>query len=492
MLIYKKHDKKGMLIIVKKQINKIAKKQLISILLYTLIVILLVSCSNARTELHNTQSDISKEINSEESSLDDNERSNGDESEGISDDADNSSDNSIESSEPAESKPSEEESDITVPEYDYMKAIWISQYDMYPVFVTDNKQRPKNSYASIVDSIVSNVKKDGFNTVFLHMRPFGDSFYESEYYPVSRLVAGKYGAGLGYDPIEIFISKANKAGLSVHAWINPMRLMTRSEIAEISDDFLLKQWYNEQSDRIVNVDNRLYLNPAYKEARKLICDGAAEIISKYNVDGIHIDDYFYPTTDANFDSISYKKSGFLSLQSFRENNINLMVSELYQRVHKTDSTCVFGVSPAGNLDNLKSTYFIDVKKWCSEDGYIDYILPQLYYGFLHGVCPFDKMVDKWADIVTNPRVKYYVGLSGGNAYSAYYGSENAWAVTKEGKAEWINNKDVLKRSYQYIFSNENVDGYSFFCYQYLYDRVTGEAVPALAEEYSNYIDIVKG
>lgn len=403
--------------------------------------------------------------------------------------------NPSETSKPSEtSQPSENNELENTPapiDTGYLRGIWVSQYDMSSVYVSGGVQRSKSSFTSLVEKIVANIKKDGFNTIFLQVRPFGDSFYPSEYYPLSSFVAGSYGGSVSYDPIEVFIAKARAVGLSVHAWINPMRLMLTNEIAAVADRFLIKKWYREGGDRVVEVSGRLYLNPAYPEARQLIADGVAEILGRYNVDGIHIDDYFYPTKDASFDAASFAKSGYTSLQAFRENNINLMVSGLYNTVHNTKKDAVFGVSPAGNFDELRSVYFIDVKKWCSEDGYLDYIIPQLYYGFLHGVCPFDKMVDKWEAVVTNPKVKYYVGLSGGNAYNAYSGTINVWAVTEAGKYEWINHKDVLKRSFEYIFAKEAVDGYCFFCYQYLYSPTTGNATPALAEEYANFTNLLK-
>ena len=373
----------------------------------------------------------------------------------------------------------------------YMRGMWVSQFDMFSVYLLGGAQRNKASYTSLVETIVENIKNDNYNTIFLQMRPYGDSFYQSDFYPISRFVAGSYAGSISYDPIEIFIEKANAAGLSVHGWINPMRLMTVSEIALVSDSYPIKQWYNAGSDRVVELNGRLYLNPAYADVRKLICDGAAEILQKFNVDGIHIDDYFYPTTAASFDAATYAASGFFSLSAFRENNLNLLVSGLHKTVRETDPKAVFGVSPAGNLSALRSTYYIDVAKWCREAGYLDYILPQLYFGFLHAACPFDRMVNDWSALVTNPDVKYYVGLSGGSAYAAYNGEINVWAGTEEGKYEWINNKDVLKRSFEYIFADNTVDGYVFFCYQYLYNPVTGTPVINLAEEYANYIDVVK-
>lgn len=443
-----------------------------------------------------TSSDVPSESVSDDS-IDTTESKDGNESNNSNNSKDNNSTVFNESkTDPSPSETSDEtskgdQSGTTNIASGYMRGIWISQYDMNPVYVDSGIQREIGSYTSMVKKIISNIKKDGFNTVFLQIRPFGDSFYESDFYPVSLFVRGSAGTGIFYDPIEIFIREASSAGIEVHAWINPYRLMLKTEIASVPDKFLIKKWYNAGGDRIIEVSGRLYLNPAYPEAIKLICDGAAEILRKYNVAGIHIDDYFYPTTDPSFDAKAFEKSGFTSLSAFRENNVSKMVASLYDTVKKTHSSAVFGVSPAGNLSSLRSVHYADVEKWCSSVGYLDYVIPQVYFGFLHGVCPFDKTTDEWVKAVKNPKVKLYIGLSGGNAYNAYNGDICVWASTEEGKKEWINKKDVLKRSFEYIFTNDNIDGYVFFCYQYLYNPRTGLPTPNLATEYKNFISVIK-
>jgi len=477
------------------------KTGIIVLLLYIGLIFLLLAACGAGDDISGDSSDITESTENRENSenstqSEESEISNGTSTSDESQISEESS--TYESSAPSESSseessaPSESEDESKDPpvKEDYMKGMWVSQFDMQSVYLDGGVQRSKASFTSMVNTIVSNIKKDGFNTVFLQMRPYGDSFYISEYYPVSRFVAGSYGSSISYDPIEIFIDRANAAGLSVHGWINPLRLMTPAEMSSVGSEFLVKQWYTAGGERVVEVNGRLYLNPAYPEARELIADGAAEILRKYNVDGIHIDDYFYPTSALSFDAASYAESGFGSLVAFRENNINLLVKGLYDAVHTTDSDAVFGVSPAGNIATVRVNHYVDVEKWCSEDGYLDYILPQIYFGFLHGSCPFDGMVDAWSAIVTNPKVKYYVGMSGGNAFGAYNGAISTWAGTEAGKYEWINNTDVLKRSFEYIFADDTVDGYVFFCYQYLYSPTNGTPVINLQEEYDNFIGVI--
>ena len=171
--------------------------------------------------------------------------------------------------------------------------------------------------------------------------------------------------------------------------------------------------------------------------------------------------------------------------------MNALVSALYKAVKSVDQALVFGVSPAGNLSTLKEVYYADAEEWCSEDGYIDYILPQIYFGFLHGSCAFDTMTERWADIIRNDNVKLYIGLTGGKAIDGFNGTEDRYAGTEEGRREWINSTDVLKRSFEYLFGNEDVDGFSFFCYQYLYDRLTGEPNPAITAEKEGFGALIK-
>jgi len=375
--------------------------------------------------------------------------------------------------------------------YDYIKGIWVSQFDMSPIYCKNSVQRDKESYTSLVETMLNNIKKDSFNTIFLQLRPNGDSMYESNLFPVSRYVSGAYGNGISYDAVEIFIEKAHELGISVHGWINPLRLMSVNDIEVIGEDYLITKWFRQQNGRVVVVEDRLYLNPAYQDARQLIIDGAAEIMSRYDIDGIHMDDYFYPTKEEAFDRAEFASSEFGDLGDFRRNNINLLVKGLYEAVKAADSSAIYGIAPAGNLYSLKNYYYADAYKWCSESGYIDYIMPQLYFGFLNKSCPFDKVLTDWAEIVTEPSIRLIVGLTAAKAVLAVNGELDVFAGSEEGKNEWINNKDILYRSLLEIYSEEKADGYCFFCYQYLYDVITGEPNPAFSEERENIGELLE-
>lgn len=382
-----------------------------------------------------------------------------------------------------------EEETRTVTNYAYMKGVWVSQYDLAPLLCESGSQRAENELRTLAGRLFDNIKKDGYNTVFMQVRPFGDSFAPSRYYPASSFVTGAYGRAFDYDPVAVLVDEAHARGLSIHAWINPYRLMKPDELRAVSTDYLLRRWLDE--DRLREVDGRLYLDPSDAGARSLIINGAKELLHDYNFDGLHIDDYFYPTQSEDFDRVAFLNSGETDLAAFRESNINKLVSGLYAAVKSVDSRLLFGVSPAGNLSNLKSGYYLDVETWCSQEGYLDYILPQVYFGFLHETCAFDELTVRWADVAASGSVRLYIGLTGGKAVDGRAGVEDRYAGTEAGRREWIEHTDVLKRSLECLFDTDGVDGFCFFSYQYLYDPLTGKANEALAEEYAGFAPLIR-
>ena len=345
---------------------------------------------------------------------------------------------------------------------DALKAVWISQFDISSTYT----QSSESNFRTQIAAVMSDISTKGFNTVIVQVRPNGDSFYPSEYYPWSKYVLGSYSktATKSYDPFEILIDEAHKLNLSVQAWINPLRLMSTSEITNIADNYLIKQWYNDSSKKgkyIVEYSGTYYLNPAYEEVRNLIINGAVEICEKYNVDGVHMDDYFYPTTDSSFDSAAYQASGYSKLASFRKNNLNLLVSGMYSAIKAIDSNILYGISPAGNLTSVESTQYAEVSKWCSTDGYIDYIMPQIYWGFKNEYSPFITRVDEWVNATTNENVKLYIGL-------ALYKAADEGSRRDTDGTEWADYNDILKRQIEHLVNNvPKCDGIAAFSYKYL-------------------------
>ncbi len=224
----------------------------------------------------------------------------------------------------------------------FLNAIWVSQFDMHPIFRNGSKQRGESEYKKLIKTMMQNLKRDGFDTVFLQMRPNGDSIYESGIYPASKYIAGVYGGNIEYDAVGIFIAEAKEHGISVHAWINPYRLCSENELINYGEG-IFYDWYKEGiGKRIERAPNGiLYLDPAYSEATDIIISGVREILTRYDFDGIHIDDYFYPTEFEFQDDDVFIKSAFVDKGDFRRANIDRTVKALFDATHEfTDK--VFG------------------------------------------------------------------------------------------------------------------------------------------------------
>ena len=372
--------------------------------------------------------------------------------------------------------------------------MWISQYDMNPIYTDgeDGKvQRDIESYTQLVRAMLDRIKALGFNTVFLQVRPNADSMLPSEYYPMSKYVVGEYGKETVYDPITVFLEEAHQRGLSVHAWINPLRCMKDTEITSVDVRYKIRQWYDDKEKNgkyIVLYNGLYYLNPAYEEVRQLIVDGAAELLRTHAFDGLHMDDYFYPTVNSSFDADAYNDyvgaGGLLELSAFRRENLNLLVSSLYAATKSVSRHLPYGISPAGEIDKVYETHLADVYKWCAEEGFIDYICPQVYFGFEHDTLDFVSVCEIYRSIIKTDSVKLIIGVTFGKALNGY----DSWAGS--GMYEWRDHKDVLMRSLLYTRTMEECIGVSVFCYQYFYDPITGEAIEATAQEVANFTPLL--
>ncbi len=374
--------------------------------------------------------------------------------------------------------------DTETVQYENVKAMWLSQFDLSPIYRNGDTQREQEDFTARMGEVLDNVARQGFNTVFLQVRPNADSMYPSQYYPMSAYVVGKTGAEAAYDPVEIIVRLAHDRKLSVHAWINPMRGMTEEELEGVDASYPMRQWLEDLALRgryMVSVDGRWYLNPAYPEVRELIIGGAREVLSRYAFDGLHMDDYFYPATGESFDREAWEAwGGEQSLGDFRRDQLSLLVAQLYEMTHASGSGRRFGISPAGNLNTVYEKQYADVYRWCSQPGYLDYICPQVYFGLEHGSLDFVKVCRQFQSLILLDGVELIVGMTFGKAFSR----EDTWAGT--GKDEWKDNRDVLARCLQTTAELEKCRGIAVFCYQYFYDPLTGEPVAQTGEERENF------
>jgi len=362
--------------------------------------------------------------------------------------------------------------------YDEVHGIWISYLDHISLM----KGKSESQYRENIGKAFDNCVSLGINTVYVHARSHGDAFYESELFPWSKNASGTLDVSPGYDPFEVLIDEAHERSLSVQAWINPLRMFRPRDVASYKD-YILYDWYKDKNGTyIVEVGSYYYLNPAYDETIKLVCDGASEIVANYDVDGLHIDDYFYPTTDASFDKKAFSESGYSSLADFRFANCDRMVEGLYDCVKNANPTALFSVSCQGSIENNYEKIYADVEKWCKEDGYIDYIVPQIYYGFDNSTQPYSKCLARWDAFASAGGKPLVVGLS---AYKI--GTEDTWAG--DGKNEWITDSAILARQLQEAMECSSYGGTSLYSYNSIFsaDSDVYEQVWAEMDEYKNII-----
>ena len=230
----------------------------------------------------------------------------------------------------------------------------------------------------------------------------------------------------------------------------------------------------------------MYYNPASKEVQTLLVDGIKEIVQNYDVDGIHFDDYFYPTLGknftSNFDAKEYEKykklqiakdDEYLSIADWRRENVNTLVRNVYAAVKEADSNVVFGISPGGFMDALKADdkYYVDFETWLGHDGYIDYLCPQLYWSTDHTIYPYNDILHRFIDAAVNPDVKLYVGIA---AYKA---------GTKSEGAEWYKNANVLRNMIRTARKTNEVDGFILYRYDYLISKRNYKAMINMMKEF---------
>lgn len=323
--------------------------------------------------------------------------------------------------------------------FENQKAVWFTVMD----FQKTLNGRTQEEFTDDISAVFTKIKDTGFNTVYVHVRPYNDAYYKSDIFPLSESCTGEF------DPFEIILEKAHTLNLSVHAWINPLRCQTTEQIKKTDSKYKIRQWYDDSDKNgkyIVEVDGRWYLNPAYDEVREYISDGVWELADNYHIDGVHIDDYFYPTQKESFDKAAFELSGNSDLKSWRTENINLMVQGIYNASKDGNSDVLFGISPQGNIEINMSSLYADVITWCSESGYCDYIVPQLYYGFKNESKPFNETLLEWKNIVTCEDVRLVAGIC---MYKI--GSEDKWAGS--GKSEWIEDKNIPSRQISAVIEN---------------------------------------
>ena len=351
-------------------------------------------------------------------------------------------------------------SHYTALNYSEIKGVWISYIELAEILTGQSRE----GFRSNIGKVFDNCADLGINTVYVHVRSHGDAYYRSELFPWSKYVTGTLGSDPGFDPLEIMLTEAHSRGLSFQAWINPLRTCSTSQISSYGSYpvYSFATAAGTAGKYAVDVNGTYYLNPAYEEVTELIAAGAAEIVANYDVDGLHIDDYFYPTTDAFFDSSAYSGSGYGSLSEFRLANCDRMVSELYSAVKSANPTALFTVSVQGSISNNYDQMYADVRKWCTKPGYLDVIIPQIYYGFENSAAPYQATLDEWDSLAAAGGIPLVAGLS-----VSKVGCEDKWAGS--GKYEWINDNDIISRQTAAAKKCGSYGGIALYSYRSIFE-----------------------
>lgn len=352
-----------------------------------------------------------------------------------------------------------------------VKSVWITYYELQQF--TDSCDTAQ-AFSKKIGDAFSFLRKKGFNTVTVQVRPCADAFYKSAYFPVSRYCFGQEGGELKYDPLQLMCAAADSAKLRIEAWINPYRVSQQGKISALSDGNIAKKWSEEKSTNVYVTKKNIYFNPASQEVTELIVNGVREIVRNYDVDAIHFDDYFYPTTSKKIDKTEFaayqKAGGDLSLADWRRQNVSEMIQSVYAAVKAEKKEVLFGISPAAGMKNDYESLYADVYKWTAEKGYCDYICPQIYFGFNNDTLPFMKTVKDWRDTVS--ACGLYVGLP---LYKC--GKKDTYAG--RGENEFTEQHNIIARQVKYIDQIDEVSGYYVFSYSCLLDEALKEEVENL-------------
>ena len=305
-----------------------------------------------------------------------------------------------------------------------------------------------------IDKMIDNIKTINCNTIILQVRPSTDSIYNSKIFPVSKYLSSK--ESYPFDVLKYFIEKSHEQNLKVIAWINPYRISTTSNINEIKENSPAFKYIDSD---VVYIGNGIFFNPAKEEVKQLIIDGVKEVLN-YKVDKILFDDYFYPSNDIDileYEKVKEKKT----IEEFHLENVNDLIKRVHTECKKKNIP--FGISPDGNIENNYNKNYADVKQWLSSSEYVDFIMPQLYYGFNNTTKPFIKTINEWNELIKNKDIDLYIAL-------AFYKVGAIDTYAKDGKDEWINNNNIIMKEIIYSRNITHYKGFSLYRYDNIFDE----------------------
>ena len=360
------------------------------------------------------------------------------------------------------------------PKPDEFRGVWVAT--MYNLDFA--KQSTSAEFQASFRLLAARIAAMGFNTIMFQVRPSCDAFYKSSINPWSRWLTGEEGRALdgGFDPMAFMIAESHRRGLKFYAWMNPYRVgqADTSAASTFLKTLSSGSFARRNPGLVVRWDNKktnvsfFFLDPGRAEVVTHIVNSVREVLERYRPDGIVFDDYFYPIgVDDQCDAVTFRKYGRKgqSLADWRRANTELMVRSVAGTVrafNKLNGTSIpFGISPVGIWANRSETMpegspttkgveaytqsYIDVRKWV-KNSWIDFVIPQVNWGFANGRAPFAGIVNWWADQVRGTKVKLYIGIG----------------VYQAGVAAGMESPSELSNQVLYLVLRKEVSGAAFF------------------------------
>ena len=371
--------------------------------------------------------------------------------------------------------------DVVVPKYyrpgkKEFRGVWVATVENIDFPVSGSVAEFKKNYLAVVN----NLKAIGANAIIFQVRPMNDAFYPSALNPWSRSLAGAEGRGLsGFDPLAFMIQEAHRRGLAFHAWLNPYRVAGGTALGKEAylrtlapNNFARRNPGLVLCIRRKDGKNQLILDPGNPATIRFLCNTVHELIMKYDVDGIHMDDYFYPYDGTGTqDHLTYRKynRNRLGLEDWRRENVNTLIGSLSNVIRSYNmryrKRVQFGISPfgiwanrkthpAGSLTKGSESYALqhaDTRKWVLEN-WIDYIVPQIYWTFGHNAAAYAALADWWAATARGSRTRLYIGH----------------APSRLGtSSEWSNPNEIFNQ-FRYNSRRPEIGGSVLFSYRSMF------------------------
>ncbi|HCU0188825.1 TPA: glycoside hydrolase family 10 protein [Citrobacter koseri] len=384
-----------------------------------------------------------------------------------------------------------------------VRGIWlatVSRLDWPPVSSVNTSNaavRGRQQQNALIEKL-DKLKSLGINTVFFQVKPDGTALWPSKILPWSDMLTGKIGEDPGYDPLQFMLDEAHKRGMKVHAWFNPYRVSVNTKpttVAQLNATvtsnpasvFVLhRDWVRTSGDRFV-------LDPGIPDVRDWITSIVAEVVTRYPIDGVQFDDYFYTETPGSTlnDNSTFARYGqaFASKADWRRHNTQLLIEQVSRTVKNLKPDVEFGVSPAGVWRNRShdpagsdtrgaAAYdesYADTRRWV-QLGLLDYIAPQLYWPFARDAARYDVLAKWWADVVKPTNTHLYIGVA---LYKVGEPSKN--------EPDWMINGGVpeLKKQLDLNESVSQIKGTILFRESYLDRPQTQQAVNYLKSRWGS-------